>query len=77
MSSSLTLELPQIPQPQPETMRLSAAHIGVCLKVLIFGTSLELPIVAPEVIEQSGATTASDIWYVNSFLDESWVTNPM
>ena len=33
--------------------------------------------VAPEVIEQSGATTASDIWYVSSFSDENWVMNPM
>ena len=31
---------------------------------------------APEVIEQSGATTASDIWYVNNFLDENWVITP-
>ena len=32
------------------------------------GALFKSPAVAPEVIEQSGATTASDIWYVNNFL---------
>ena len=76
MLSSLILELPQTLQPQPATMPSWAAHTGVCLEVLSIDTPLKLSAVAPEVIEQSGATTASDIWYVNS-LDENWVINSM
>lgn len=76
MSSSLISELPQTLQLQPAMMPSWAAHTGVGLKVLTFYTPLKLSAVAPEVIEQSGATTASDIWYVDS-LDENWVINPM
>lgn len=43
--------------------RSSAVLTGVCLKYLRFHENSIPFIVAPEVIEQSGATTASDIWY--------------
>lgn len=36
----------------------------------LFTAPLKSPVVAPEVIEQSGATTASDIWYVINVLRE-------
>lgn len=40
-----------------------------------FSISLKSSTVAPEVIEQSGATTASDIWYVIGILKKRGVTN--
>jgi hypothetical protein len=39
--------------------------IGVCVdQDCAFAQCFDLVVVAPEVIEQIGATTASDIWWV-------------
>jgi len=44
------------------TLQWSGLHIGVSFGIQFPAILVDMPEVAPEVIEQSGATTASDIW---------------